>query len=334
MNFQKPLIVFLTGLGFFFFSTPSSAGDGRPESLRRVIVPVLDLRSEPKDAPDTYIHDPLQESQLLFGEKVRVHEIRGDWARVEGVGQKEFTHKKLWEGYPGWVRLAALEEGQPVVGARRAVVSRPWADIRSSEGGNSPRLMRAAFGSLVDVTAQKGSWYEILHQGGRRAWIRKRDVKLTDASAARESPLGANVWKYARSFLGVPYYWGGLSPYDPNYSSAVTGVDCSGLTHLCYRAAGRTIPRDSHEQWMKSTPLRRAQLRRGDLVFLANAEKPDKVVHVAMYVGGEFMIEGPGTGLKVRRVTFKKKLGMRLAQIESGAAIGSKVVYFGRPTGE
>lgn len=191
--------------------------------------------------------------------------------------------------------------------------------------------MKIPFGSRVDILREKGSWYEIAAGAGETGWIPRRDV-LSDSQLALSSRQpGAAVWKTARCFIGTPYFWGGLSPYARNYKSAVTGVDCSGLTHLSYRAAGIGIPRDSHEQWMRSRKLRRAELQRGDLVFLANAAKPEKVVHVMMYAGGEFLIEGPGTGLKVRRVTFKKKLGRRLARIDYGDQVGEKIVYFGRP---
>ena len=184
----------------------------------------------------------------------------------------------------------------------------------------------------IDFRGQRGNWYQVDIPSARRGWVRRTDVDIS----GRPRPgglLGAAVWKNIRRFVGVPYYWGGLSAYRRDYGSAVTGVDCSGLTHLAYRAAGLDIPRDSHEQWMNSEPVRRADLRRGDLIFLSNTEKPDKIVHVAMYAGGEFLIEGPGTGLNVRRITFKKKFGKRLSQIESGDRAGEKIVRFGRPLG-
>lgn len=305
-------------------------------NLWRVVVPVADLRSEPKDAPkDTYAHDPLQESQLLFGERVRVHETKGEWALVEGIEQDEFTHKKKWEGYPGWVRAAALErDGDAADVAPNGVVRRLWAAVYSGESRRSSILANIPIGSLVRILREKSDRTEIVYRGGKSAWMSKRDIERLSAGPSdlpTENILGAEVWTTARRFLGVPYYWGGMSMYQKNFRDAVTGVDCSGLTHLCYRAAGIRIPRDSHEQWMSASPVQRSSLRRGDLVFLANSEKPERVVHVMMYAGGEFLIEGPGTGQRVRRVTFKKKLGQRLSLTESGDTVGPKVVYFGRP---
>ena len=324
------MIGFISIFILFLQTTASSSEAVEPE-FSRVIVPVVDLRSETKDAPpDSYFHDPLEESQILFGEKVQVFESRGDWVRVEAVAQKEFTHVKAWQGYPGWVRQSALGVWPSTDPSARFVVRRSWASLYSSPSGSARKFMEIPFGSRIDVLSRKGNRVEIRYQDGRPAWMRASDLEPFDR---KDSPntIAIKVWRNAKSFIGVPYYWGGLSAYGAACRTATTGVDCSGLTHLAYRVAGVAIPRDSHEQWMKSIPLTRSQLRRGDLVFLANAAKPDKVSHVAMYVGGEFLIEGPGTGLKVHRVTFKKKLGRRLAQIESGDTVGEKVVYFGRP---
>ena len=319
---------------FLFFPCLWAAGEPN-QTMMRVAAPVVDVRSEMKDAPpDTYVHDPLEETQLLFGEEVIVRELRGDWALVECVGQQEFTHKKRWEGYPGWVRVRALVAGTAPAGSKKGVVRRFWSDIFADPIRPSSRLIRIPFGSRIDILSMKNDWYEVACPDGRRGWIRQKDVSMDiDPESESHQRLMTRVWKNARRFIGVPYYWGGLSPYDRDYKTPMTGVDCSGLVHLCYRAAGATIPRDSHEQWMMSAPVIRSDLQRGDLIFLANADKPEKIIHVAMYVGGEFLIEGPGTGQNVRRVTFKKKFGRRLSSIKFGDTVadGKKIVYFGRP---
>lgn len=297
----------------------------------RVVAPVADVRSEPRPAPRAYVHDPLQETQLLFGEPVLVWEVDGEWARVTSPGQMEYSHHQRWEGYPGWVRLASLDKVSTTP-ATKAVVRRNWTPLYASRGAAASPILHLPLGSFVDIVNRSGDWCEIVFTDRRTAWIRSGDVRLSSERVPKFL-IGAEVWKNVRKFIGMPYYWGGLSPKWPGDTEsleAVTGVDCSGLMHLSYRLAGLEIPRDSHEQWMASKKIGRGDLRRGDFVFLANAAKPEKVVHVAMYVGGEFMIEGPGTGLAVRRVTFKKKLGKRLENLESGDRVGEKIVYFGR----
>ena len=68
-----------------------------------VIAPVVDVWSAPSDDP-AQLTDDKRETQLLFQEKVLIHESSGSWVRIEAVLQPEFTHHNHWEGYPGWIQ--------------------------------------------------------------------------------------------------------------------------------------------------------------------------------------------------------------------------------------
>jgi cell wall-associated NlpC family hydrolase len=94
----------------------------------------------------------------------------------------------------------------------------------------------------------------------------------------------------ARSFLGVPYLWGGASPD--------TGFDCSGLTMTVYQLNGYDLPRTSLDQYSAGTPVERQALTRGDLIFFAPGG--DKVSHVGIYAGEDQFIHAPGKGKQIR----------------------------------
>jgi gamma-D-glutamyl-L-lysine dipeptidyl-peptidase len=74
----------------------------------------------------------------------------------------------------------------------------------------------------------------------------------------------------ARRLLGVPYLWGGMTE---------RGIDCSGLVHMSFRAAGRLVPRDADEQEAAGTPV--AEPLPGDLI--SYGDPPD---HIAFWLGG------------------------------------------------
>ena len=72
------------------------------------------------------------------------------------------------------------------------------------------------------------------------------------------------------------------------YQYGATGpdrFDCSGLTSFAYRAAGISIPRTSKAQSTYGTPVAKADLQPGDLVFFYSP-----VSHVGMYIGNGQMV--------------------------------------------
>jgi cell wall-associated NlpC family hydrolase len=103
--------------------------------------------------------------------------------------------------------------------------------------------------------------------------------------------LRAELVETAKSFIGVPYSWGGVSPEQ--------GFDCSGLTMAVYKLNGLNLPRSSRGQWGLGTPVERSQLQKGDLVFFATGER-GKVSHVGIYTGSGAFIHAPGKNKKIR----------------------------------
>ncbi len=101
--------------------------------------------------------------------------------------------------------------------------------------------------------------------------------------------LGQAAVAAAETFLGPPavwYQWGGASR---------SGVDCSGLVMLAYRAVGVYLPHYSGAQFADTERVPLWDIQPGDLLFYGyNGDE-----HVAMYVGGGNMIEAPQTGYQV-----------------------------------
>ena len=103
--------------------------------------------------------------------------------------------------------------------------------------------------------------------------------------------IRASIVRTAKSFLGVPYKWGGESPQE--------GFDCSGLTMVVYRLNGLNLPRNSRQQWRAGKPIKSSRLMKGDLVFFSTTGKR-RISHVGIYAGGGTFIHAPGRGKKIR----------------------------------
>jgi cell wall-associated NlpC family hydrolase len=105
------------------------------------------------------------------------------------------------------------------------------------------------------------------------------------ANPGNPSDTRANVIKYAESFLGTPYVWGGAAP---------GGFDCSGLVQYVTNKFGLKLPRISQQQMNSGAHVSLAQLQPGDLVIMHGGE------HVGLYAGGGKIVEAPHTGAQVR----------------------------------
>jgi cell wall-associated NlpC family hydrolase len=99
---------------------------------------------------------------------------------------------------------------------------------------------------------------------------------------------GARVASLATRFVGTPYRYGGASPD--------AGFDCSGLVWYVHRELGVSVPRTAADQRARANPVRRDDLRPGDLVFFYTPRD-----HVGIYLGDGQFVHAPSTGRTVER---------------------------------
>jgi cell wall-associated NlpC family hydrolase len=83
-------------------------------------------------------------------------------------------------------------------------------------------------------------------------------------------------------YLGIPYRWGGASPS--------TGFDCSGFVLYVFAKVGVSLPHNAAMQYSYGSPVSRANLQPGDLVFF------NGLGHNGIYIGGNQFIHSPHTG--------------------------------------
>jgi cell wall-associated NlpC family hydrolase len=108
--------------------------------------------------------------------------------------------------------------------------------------------------------------------------------------AAPATPEARRVIRLARSLVGTPYKWGGVSPK--------AGFDCSGFIWYVYHKNGIDVPRISWQQLGAGRPVKRADIRPGDLVF-HQVDKDGKSLHVGIVTDRGTFVHSPSSGKRV-----------------------------------
>jgi len=284
-----------------------------------VDVPVADIRKTPVDRGPGYGHDDLQETQVLFNEVLVRDSGQGEWNSVEALEQEKYLSGGKRQGYPGYIRKNAV---RPVNAAPvyDSVVKINSVEVYDALPPAGRRLFVLSLGTKIRIVEEQNGFSKIEIDKNRFGWVDRKsigDIRRIEDTAR----LRGDIIKTAELFLDVPYLWGGRS---------YAGVDCSGLVNLAYRANGIDLPRDAKDQRLTSKAITAEELEPADLVFVSAKNDFDRIVHVMLFAGGEYLIESPETGKNVRRITFKDKFGMDLAELkQSGFIAGNRKICIG-----
>lgn len=89
--------------------------------------------------------------------------------------------------------------------------------------------------------------------------ILANEVKPSTVSLAKNVQIqDTELINYAKSLLGVPYVYGGVT---------TNGFDCSGFVKYVFEKYGVVLPRTTFEQVKKGTSINLAEIKPNDLVF-------------------------------------------------------------------
>jgi cell wall-associated NlpC family hydrolase len=202
-----------------------------------------------------------------------------------------FLYVKGSDNYHGWADSRHLVDYRAVDGCAFATVSNLVADVFSRPDESSALSTKLVLSTLVELGEEavtSGSLQQIKlptakgksKHNSESGWMRKSDLKYSFAETLsnwNNSDFDTRRLT-AEKFIGIPYLWGGCSPF---------GIDCSGLVQVCYLMEGLPLLRDADIQYddkrfKKVDPgesLSKSHFQAGDLlVFGSNTA----IIHIGI----------------------------------------------------
>ena len=220
--------------------------------------------------------------------KVEVKERQADLekeqaARKQAVADKEARRQAVEQGLAArQARLGSVKAEILDIIEQRAAAERAAAEARA-------RQAAAALGQASAVAAQTpspdiGGAAGAGDGGGASGGgdgSSGGGGTTTVPAPPPASGVGASAAGVAMGQLGTPYVWAGASP---------GGFDCSGLVMWAFAQVGVSLPHNAAAQYGVGSPVDRASLQPGDLVFFSG------LGHVGIYIGGGQYVHAPQTG--------------------------------------
>ena len=239
-----------------------------------VNISVCNMRSTPD-------FDAEMVSQALLGTPVRIigqgENVPFPWPQVQSPDE-----------YTGWVHYAAItrmsaQELHAWNAAPKVVVTALTGLVYSQASERSETISDIVAGCRLKYLGRQGRWLRVGFPDGRQGYVHRSLAQQEEDWRKHLDQSPEAILRTARSMLGHPYIWAGMSP---------KGMDCSGFVRAVLFMHDIIGPRDAGPQSRTGERIEGLEaLRPGDLVFFGrwNEGKP-RVSHVGFYLGeGRFI---------------------------------------------
>jgi SH3-like domain-containing protein len=230
----------------------------------------------------TTSHDAELVTQALMGTPVRILNKRDGWHLVQTP-----------DSYLGWVRgtVAELTDDELVAwkGSERVIYLGHTGVITDSRGESVSDIV---FGGVVVKSGSRGDNWTVVLPDGRTGEVSKEETADFSKWTANASIEPQGLVRFARSFLGTPYLWGGTSS---------KGFDCSGFTKIIYYSGGVIMTRDASSQFKYGDEVSIEKpcesLAPGDLLYFGSVR--NRITHTGMFIGDTEFIHASGSGMVI-----------------------------------
>jgi len=239
-------------------------------------ISVANIRTKP-DHPEEL------STQALLGAPVNILKKSGDgWYIIQTPDE-----------YIAWVDDDAVEtmtkqQFHEWQSSERIIVLSNYSTAYAEPNINSLAVSDLVKGDILKYLQSENGFIKVEYPDKRIGFIAEDNCKIFSKWIKEIQPTADNIIKTAKTFLGIPYLWGGTS---------FKGVDCSGFTKSVFFLNGVVLPRDASQQVhigeFVTDKVDFTKLQPGDLIFFgtkANGVKKERATHVGIYLGdGEYI---------------------------------------------
>jgi len=244
-----------------------------------VNISVANIRTKPE-------HSAEMATQALLGTPLKIYKKKGGWFMVQTP-----------DDYIGWLDDDGFSQMNKVEfdiwnNSEKIIVTNKFGFSFSGKDENSVPVSDLVAGNILKFKNVDDSFTEVEYPDGRIAFIPFKHVQNYHSWLKSLEINQKNLISTAKSFMGLPYLWGGTS---------AKGVDCSGFTKTIYFLNGVLLPRDASQQVnvgeLVDTENGFDNILPGDLLFFgrkADGDKKERATHVGMYIGDTEFIHSSG----------------------------------------
>ena len=189
-------------------------------------------------------------------------------------------------------------------------------NVRSGAGTGYGAFAQAEKGTLLLYAGKSGNWYETVYLG-KRAYVSAESRYTELLKLATGSENTEKIIAEGAALLGTPYVYGAVRLHDGkgNLLKSFTAAefDCSSLMqYIFYKGAGILLDVNTRTQIKQGEKVAWEDIARGDLLFFTNASRQnrtgiERVGHVALYLGGNYILHTASDFAKIEQITPLRK---------------------------
>lgn len=240
---------------------------------------VANLRGKPN-------HPAELATQALLGTPVKVYKKKSGFYLIQTP-----------DNYIAWVDddgITLMDESQlkEWIKSEKILYTNDFGFSYSEADSKSQRVSDLVIGDILVKEGVENNYFKVKYPDGRIAFIEKDFCVEFNNWMDNTYPTEENIISTAKSFMGIPYLWGGTS---------AKGMDCSGFTKTVFYLNGVVMSRDASQQVntgiLVDTNNGFDNLKPGDLLFFGSRKtekRNERITHVGIYIGNYEYIHAAG----------------------------------------